>query len=121
MLKIRQEQLDMLTQGAENRFEQQLVEHISHNFPLEIRDEIPESLHLRVKLHIATARKYAITTSQDIIDFSALCILLGDNFHIDQAWAKDILTNPANETVRSLKLEEAALDNLDKNQTHGRH
>ena len=121
MLKIRQEQLDILSKAAENRFEQQLITHINYNFPIEIKNEMPESLRLRIKLHIATARHYAITASQDIIDFSALCILLGDNFHSDLTWARAILTNPANETVRSVKLEEAALNYLNRKQTHGQH
>ena len=100
--------MDLFTQAAEKRFEQTVAKHLRRHFREDLQQESDETLLKRIQTHIATARGYGLISSKDIIDFSALCILLGDHFHTEMVWAKNVLENAYNESVRAVDLKDAA-------------
>jgi len=117
MLTIRSEQLDLLGQSQEENFILFLKDFLRAYFNEETKSESDEILIARIKTQFSNARQWGITAEKDIVDFSSLCILFGDDFcnNPNYPWAKAILNDPGIKTGkgRMLRLMDQAKKHLD--------
>ncbi len=96
MLVIRSEQLKLLGQSTEENFILFIKDFLRQHFEEETNLESDENLILRIKVHMSDARQWGMTSEKDLIDYSSLCILFGDNFcsNPDFPWAIAIVNDP---------------------------
>ena len=93
MLKIREEQMDILAGYSLRQFVQQAVAHLEDTFADEVAalNRIP--LEDFVSEMIDKAETFGIDTEEDVLAYIEFAVQLGPNFDTRYAWAK-VLSDP---------------------------
>lgn len=95
MLKIRQSQMDSLSEAMLKRFEDRMVMHLRAACPEQTR-ELPEpELRGTIRAGMGSAAKYEITSEIDIRRYLEGVVVYGLDFDTNPktAWAGSILNN----------------------------
>ena len=106
MLKIRQEQLDVLAQGAENRFKLRLQGQLRLEYAREVAAMSDEQLKVFVDTGVNQAKAYQIVAKCDVADYLVILLSHGVGFEHrpEHRPALAILTDP--ETAGGMKLRQ---------------
>ncbi len=96
MLIIRKEQLKAFSNTQERRFTTEMVEHLKTNFPAETEEMDSDALHEYVETAFEAAKKYEITSRQDLCRFLNLTMFYGMEFedNKDKHWMHEYLVDP---------------------------
>lgn len=114
MLKIRQEQMDVLAQIPRQEFLRKMLVYMNDHFPDECEQIGAASLEKFIQEGIAKAEGYGIESLADVAQFLALQGMFGVEFDRQHGWAREILAN-SSVTLGSAKimlLNKAAVENL---------
>jgi hypothetical protein len=97
MLVIRSEQLEVFSQAMQDRFVEQMVRHLTTDFPSEVRGLGVDRAGLEglVRQGIVQAREYGIEYDDDLQLYLDCMVLLGPQFNADPRypWAATILND----------------------------
>lgn len=77
MFVIRPQQMEMLAQHSQKRFEERLIQHVGEQFPEETESLGREGLRMKVRTCIETAHSYGIRSEVGIALFTDASIALG--------------------------------------------
>ena len=104
MLKIRQEQLDVMAKGAENRFKLRLQGQLRLEYAREVAAMSDEQLKAFVDTGVNQAKAYNIVMKRDVANYLLILLYYGVNFEQqpEHHQALSILTDP--ETQGGMKL-----------------
>ena len=118
MLKIRQEQLDVLAQYVEEEFKQRLRAHLRVEHTLEVAAMNAEQLQQFVDRGVEKALSFKITIKRDVADYVVMLLHHGMDFEQQPEYAPalDILEDP--DMAGEMKLQR--LDTLFE-QTRGQY
>jgi len=128
MLVIRKEHMEALSKAQEERFIVEMMAHLRTDFPDETSDMGDAALRQYVEDTLDVAKKYGLSSRQDLYRFVNLTMLYGIEFENtdDKHWMHEYLTDPAisdpgkrlerlhNECVYRLGLEERNEEIRDK-------
>lgn len=93
MLKIRKEQMDVMSDYMLIQFEDRMVLHLRSTFPEQTKDTIELDLRAMIEAGIEKADKYDVTDESDVERYLECMVLYGPNFDADSrtSWAGEIL------------------------------
>lgn len=91
-LIIRKEQIDALSNDAEKRYVNRLIDYLKKHFP-EAAQTPPAQMRMAVKEQIAKARSYRLITERQIAKYVITAWVMGPNFDKDYPAAKQTLTS----------------------------
>ncbi len=93
MLRIRQEQLDVLMRAQEKKFIKEMAAHLRTYFEVGMAALADEDLRQHIERAFAKARGYGLTSKQDLCRFLNLCASHGWDFDEQphSAWMRAIL------------------------------
>lgn len=97
MFKIREEQMNVLSQYMTKNFENRLVCHVKEYFPDEFQSLGELEVHDRVVYGIEKARTYQFTSENYICKYINIIFAFGDkdfDTNMSLPWATEILNNP---------------------------
>lgn len=80
MWKIRQQQMDTLSEVSLKSFEDRMISFLQKHFPDQCEKLEQSGVRMLVHRGIARAREHGFLCEQDVCQFVALMILLGANF-----------------------------------------
>lgn len=113
MLKITQEQLDIMGEYKLPAFFQQVVAYINKEFP-DFQKERQVDLTSWVTSTYYQAKKYNINTEKGHIKFVNYCCLFGDDFDTKYPFANTILTSDATPNSKMAELKDAFINELNR-------
>lgn len=93
MLTIRPQQMAVLNEIAERRFEQRMLSLIREDYSELAQDYPPDSHSAMLKEAIGVARAHGLTVEKEIFQFIVLSYMLGQSFLENEAyaWMNEIL------------------------------
>jgi hypothetical protein len=117
MLKIRREQEAAMDEVAVRNFENRAIEHIRGAFPKHcsfLKGE--EQQREVVRYGFERAKRYDLTTEENVLLFIDLMFLLGRSFDTDVQlpWASEILNDQVDQTGKAGRLHTRAMEYLDR-------
>lgn len=93
MLKIRQEQMDVLASVQLRRFEQEAIAHIHEFWSDQAKGQGDEGVRALVDHAMQRTDAYSIEEEVDVLRYINLMYSLGAEFDIDLPWAAEILAS----------------------------
>ncbi len=112
-LKIRNEQVEELSAAAGERFESALARFLLDNLPR--RGDIPDaSATAFVRTQTQSARRYGLTSEQEIAAFSIAAWMLGPGFESRYFPAQQLLESDIEPAIKHVWLEQFLLGVLAK-------
>ena len=108
MLKIRQEQCDVMAKGAEDRFKQRLQRQLRTEYTQKVAAMSEQQLKAFVETGVNKAKAYNIVEKCDVVDYLVILLFHGVNFEQqpEHNQALSILTDPdAKGDTKLLRLE----------------
>jgi hypothetical protein len=119
MLKIRQEQLDVLAEIPKLEFQRQMISHVAEFFPKQSAALEPAGVLSLIKDSIMIAGSYGIEGRADVVRFINLAFLFGAGFNKKLPWANNILNSPipSSAAMKMMNLNEAAIQHLSHGST----
>lgn len=116
MLKITQEQLDIMGETKLPAFFKTIVEYIQDEFP-----DFHSEHQLDITSWVATiyhkARTYKINTVKNHIKFVNFCCIFGDDFDEIYPFANAILTSNQSPNSKMAALKDGFIDELNREQS----
>ena len=93
MLTIRREQLRVLGEVMQRRFEERMLAHLRAEFPAVTRGQTDDDLLALVRRGVASAEPYGVRTEVDVQRYLEYMMIYGPDFDTNprSAWAGDIL------------------------------
>lgn len=111
MLKITQEQLDMMGAYKLPEFYQQVIDYIKTEFP-DFYAEQEDDLTPWVTQNYQKAKSYNIDSIKNHIKYTNYCCIFGQDFDEKYLFAKQILSSGQNTNVKMAELKNAFLQEL---------
>jgi hypothetical protein len=114
MLTIRKEQMAVLQQAMETRFEKWLAGQIRAGYPQETKELDDNVMQERIRHGIARIEGYGIRDEESVAGYVELTFKIGSDFEDrpDMSWARRILDDPAIAANEKIPLIDK-LSNLD--------
>jgi len=112
MLKIRQAQMDSLSEVMLGQFEDRMLRHLRAACPEETQDISEPELRSTIRAGMDSAAKYDITSEVDIRRYLECVVVYGQDFDTNPktAWAGHILNNKTlSGTEKMNRVDEYAL------------
>lgn len=119
MLKIRQAQMDSLSEAMLKQFEDRMVMHLRAACPEQTRGMSEPELRDTIRTGMGSAAKYGITSEVDIRRYLECVVVYGQDFDTNPktAWAGHILNNKElSGTEKMNRVDEYALFAFARNQ-----
>ena len=95
MLRIRPEQLAVLSQGQIEKLEDWILAHVQKFFPKQFEARGEEKIKKTIQYGIQRSASYGITSKRDVCKYVDLAVVFGDDFDQESPWASAILGNEA--------------------------
>lgn len=113
MLKISQEQLDIMGEYKLPIFFREVVTYIKKEFP-DFQKDRQNDLTTWVTATYYKAKKYKINTAKGHMKFVNYCCLFGDDFDTKYPFANTILTSNATPNSKMAELKDAFINELNR-------